>query len=199
MHTEEIAKPWYREVWFWLLVSPMLTLIVTVPIMITTAFNGADDRVLDNYYKEGRMINHRFEEQALAVKLKIGGVITFDWQTGELWFNANQAISKTQLVVAFSHPADAALDFSLPLKQVDTQRFRADLTSMQKGRWYFALQGTLEEALAPQPLKATPAPAGIHKAYEQKASLNIWRIPGEVNLADATDGVSRVELKAVAH
>ncbi len=199
MHTEDIAKPWYRELWFWLLVSPMLTLIVTVPIMITTAFKGADDRVLDNYYKEGRMINNRFEEQALAVNLKMGGVIVFDWQTGELWFNANQDIAKTHLLVAFSHPANAALDFSLPLKQVDARRFRADLTSMQKGRWYFALQGTLQEALAPQPLKATPTPAGIHKAYEQKASLTIWRITGEVNLADATDGVSRVVLKAVAH
>lgn len=183
MSIEKEAKPWFRELWFWLLISPMLTLIVTVPIMITTAFKGADDRVLDNYYKEGRMINHRFEEQALAVKLNIAGVIAFDWQTGELWFEANQSLSGMKLVVEFSHPAQANLDFVLPLIQVDSRRFRADLVPMEKSRWYFTLQGLMP---------------GQEDTQEHK-SQQVWRVPGEVNLADAQDGLSKVILKAVEH
>ena len=193
MSIEKVAKPWFRELWFWLLISPMLTLIVTVPIMITTAFKGADDRVLDNYYKEGRMINHRFEEQALAVSLNIAGVMEFDWQTGELWFEANQTLSNMNLVVEFSHPAYANLDFVLPLKSVDSRRFRADLVPMEKSRWYFTLQGAMKAE------DSTKDNSTKDNSAKDNSLTKIWRVPGEVNLADSKNAISKVELKAVEH
>lgn len=205
MNTQTVAKPWYKETWFWLLISPMLTLIVTIPIMITTAFKGADDRVLDNYYKEGRMINHRFEELALAVELNIGGLLKLDWQTGELWFESNQALEGASIQVDFSHPARADLDFSLPLKAVDATRFRADLSVMQKGRWYFVLQGTRpDHAMAQASVTSPVASPGTPQLQadqtpQNKQKANVWRIAGEVNLADAKEGLSTIPLKAYAH
>ena len=135
------AKPWYRQLWFWLLISPMLTLIVSVPIMLTTAFKGADDRVIDDYYKEGRMINNHFESLTLAVDLNIGGNLHVDWQTGEVWFVANQPLADDALALNFSHPAKVEFDFAVELRSVDNTRYRGDLPSMQKGRWYMSLQG----------------------------------------------------------
>ena len=169
MTTEVAAKPWYKETWFWLLISPMLTLIVSVPIMLTTAFKGADDRVLDDYYKEGRMINNRFEAKALALEHDITASIEFDWVTGEAWLNANQPLPSDSLRLFFSHPAKADLDFSLTLKQVSAQRYRADIPSMARGRWYLELEGDIEG--------------------------ETWRISDEVNLAET----HTVALRAAAH
>ncbi len=137
----DIAKPWYRELWFWLLISPMLTLIVTIPLMISTAFKGADDRVIDDYYKEGRMINHRFEAQRMAVALNIRADIVFDWESGELWLTVNQSLPDETLTLLFSHPAKAKFDFSLLLRRVDELRYRVDLPSMQRSHWYLSLEG----------------------------------------------------------
>lgn len=178
MNTLSSAKPWYKELWFWLLVSPMLTLVVSVPVMLTTAFKGADDRVLDNYYKEGRMINHRFEEHALAVQLGVTGVLAFDWTVGELWFTAEKPLTSNNLDLYFSHPANANKDFSLTLKQVSPNRYRADLDGMERGRWYISLQGTVN-----------------HEGVESH-----WRIPSDVNLAnvDASNRTSK-ELIATTH
>lgn len=158
-----MAKPWYKELWFWLLISPMLTLIVTVPIMLTTAFKGADDRVIDDYYKEGRMINNRFEAQALALTRGISGQLDFDWTVGEVWFVANTSLSEASLNLGFSHPAKAELDFSLTLKKASAKRYRADLPSMYKGRWYIYLEGGLTDG----------------------EGEKVWRLSETVNLTDS--------------
>ncbi|HEY7773543.1 MAG TPA: FixH family protein [Marinagarivorans sp.] len=177
----EQAKSWYKELWFWLLISPMLTLFVSVPIMLTTAFKGADDRVLDNYYKEGRMINHRFEEQALAFELGISGVIEFDWVIGELSFTSSQALTSPSIDVQFSHPAEAAQDFTITLRRMSPTRYRADLESLSRGRWYLSVRGTVAATGADQESRA-------------------WRIPDEINLADAdASNRTRKTLIATAH
>lgn len=174
----EQAKPWFKELWFWLLISPMLTLIVSVPIMVTTAFKGADDRVLDDYYKEGRMINHRFEEQTLAFELGISGVIEFDWVVGELSFTANQELDSASIDVQLSHPADAAQDLTMTLRKTSATRYRADIDSLSRGRWYLSVQGIVQQG-------------------EQERA---WRIVDEINLADV-DANNRTKkiLIAIVH
>lgn len=138
------AKPWYKELWFWLLISPMLTLLVSVPIMLTTAFKGADDRVLDNYYKEGRMINHRFEEQKLAVLLNLHGEVAVDQKTRELWVSFKSPINVPQITLAFSHPAKKELDWTVDLTLTGPERYRAALPQVS-GRWYLLLTGQHQE------------------------------------------------------
>ena len=164
----DIAKPWYKELWFWLLISPMLTLIVTIPMMITTAFKGADDRVIDDYYKEGRMINNRFDAQRIAFALNLKGELVFDWLSGELWFTANQALPDEILTLLFSHPAKKKFDFSLVLRRVDDFRYRVDLPSMQRSHWYLSLEGLHDDA--------------------------VWRITADAEL-DATDTVLMVAVE----
>ena len=178
MNTLSPAKPWYKELWFWLLISPMLTLIVSVPVMITTAFKGADDRVLDKYYKEGRMINHRFEEHALAVELGVGGTVQVDWAVGELWFLSTEVLPSNSLDIQFSHPANADKDFTLTLKQVSPKRYRADLVQLERGRWYISLLGVVSDN-------------GVEKK---------WRIPSDINLTDVdSTNRTRKELFATSH
>jgi hypothetical protein len=171
-------KPWYRELWFWLLVAPLLTLLVSVPIMLITAFKGADNRVVDNYYHEGRMINHRFEEQALAVELGISGQLGFDWASGEVWFISNKLLDVPALNLLFSHPSRANQDFQVVLYNVGERRYRADLSSMSKGRWYIALQG-IDPSQTP---------------------LKPWRLLAEINIAPK-DGFETdyFELAATLH
>ncbi len=131
----------YREPWFWLLLSPMLTLIVSVPIMLTTAFRDADDRVLDDYYKEGRMINSRFETEILASQLGIAGEVMIDRALQEVWFITTPTLDIPTIELQLSHPAKAAWDHTLTLKQTTPGRFRAELPTLHGDRWYLMLLG----------------------------------------------------------
>lgn len=153
------VKPWYKELWFWLLVSPMLTLLVSVPIMLTTAFKGADDRVLDNYYKEGRMINHRFEEQKLASLLNLHGDIVVDQEAGLLQVNFKSPINVPEITLEFSHPAKKELDWTQTLKLTGPERYSAPINDAA-GRWYVLLTGKHQDKTWRIPSEIVIEPSG---------------------------------------
>lgn len=153
------AKPWYKELWFWLLVSPMLTLLVSVPIMLTTAFKGADDRVLDNYYKEGRMINHRFEEQKLASLLNLHGDIVVDLDTGLLQIIFKSPINVPEISVEFSHPAKKELDWTQTIKLTGPDRYSGSVDEVA-GRWYVVLTGEHQGQVWRIPTEIVIEPSG---------------------------------------
>ncbi|WP_280522441.1 FixH family protein [Cellvibrio mixtus] len=81
---EENAKPWYREFWFWFVFSPLIYIIIMCSITVTIALKGADDVIVDNYYKEGRMINQALEQDQRARDLGLSGDLRFDRTTGEV-------------------------------------------------------------------------------------------------------------------
>lgn len=95
--TDESLKPWYRQFWFWFVFSPLIYIMIMCSVTVTIALKGADDVIIDNYYKEGRMINQTLEQDKQAAALGLGGELRFDRTTGEI-----------SLVIA-NPPADPAL------------------------------------------------------------------------------------------
>lgn len=154
MQSVNNAKPWFKELWFWLLISPMLTLLVSVPIMLTTAFKGADDRVLDNYYKEGRMINHRFEEQKLAALLNLQGAISVNPSTQELSVLFKTPMNAPTITLEFSHPAAKERDFIVELSLTSPEHYWGMLPKVS-GRWYVLLTGKHQDRLWRIPAEIT--------------------------------------------
>ncbi|MGH1439690.1 MAG: FixH family protein [Cellvibrionaceae bacterium] len=141
-------KPWYRQFWAWFILSPLIVVFIVSSITITLAVKGADDRVLDNYYKEGRMINIRLEEDLLASALNISANIEFDIDINELTLQLKQdsAGLPEQLKLEFSHPAKAALDHTLLLNRIAENQYQAELSDkLLLSRWYLRLLPTLED------------------------------------------------------
>jgi hypothetical protein len=151
-------SPW-REPWFWFVLGPLLLTIATSSVFVYIAVSGADQRVVDDYYSAGKAINHRFEADKLAIALGVGAVVRVDKITQEVFVELSGLPNYPgELILYFSHPVKSSEDTTLPLKQINTNRYRADLSKIINGRWY--LQLSPQEAIT-----------------EKK-----WRLVGELDL-----------------
>lgn len=139
MMKQKEKAPAYKEPWFWMVMGPLLVVMMVTISMAVVAFRGADDRVEDSYFKQGRMINKRFAEEAAAMTLGVRGTLEFDFATGEVFAKLEAKELPADLVLTFSHPSDADRDLTLTMKPIGEGRYRADIPAVTAGRWYLII------------------------------------------------------------
>jgi len=166
---EEIVKPWYRQFWFWFVFSPLIYIIIMCSVTVTIALKGADDVIIDNYYKEGRMINQALEQDKRAQELGLSGDLSFDRTTGEISLTiANPPTDATlmpeQLLLMMGHPVKAAKDQLITLTAIAPGKYRGELKNAPDYSWYLTLYPVKDLAL------------------RKEAS---WTLSGEINFRDA--------------
>lgn len=156
---EVIEKSTWRQPWFWLVMAPLLLSISTSLVFVYIAVSGADQRVVDDYYTEGKAINHRFEADKLALSLGVGAAVQIDTISSEVIVELTGLdYFPESLSLYFSHPVKSTEDITIQLKKINASRYRADLTKAFKGRWYLQL-------------------SSLENAPEKK-----WRLVGEIDL-----------------
>ena len=141
---EESLKPWYRQFWFWFVFSPLIYIIIMCSITVTIALKGADDVIIDNYYKEGRMINQALEQDKRAQALGLSGNLSFDRTIGEVSLTiANVPTDATllpqQLLLMMGHPVKAAKDQLITLNAIAPGKYRGELLVEPDYSWYLTL------------------------------------------------------------
>ena len=77
MKTEQDVKPFYRKFWFWFVFTPLIVVVCVSLTMVTVAFRHADDVVIDNYYKEGRMINQTMGAGSTRIGIRFNCAVAF--------------------------------------------------------------------------------------------------------------------------
>jgi hypothetical protein len=160
--SNDIPKKWYREFWAWFILTPLIVVVIVSSFTVTVAVRNADDRVLDDYYKQGRMINMRIDEDLVAAQLQLTADITIDQTINELSVilrSVNAVFPKT-IVLDFSHPSDQALDHSVLLTHIAKGQYQAELSRELLYRWYLRI-----------------FPQEIPEGGKQ------WRLRGEIDLA----------------
>ena len=140
----ENAKPWYREFWFWFVFSPLIYIMIMCSITVSIALNGADDVIIDNYYKEGRMINQALEQDQRARDLGIHADLQFDRTSGEVSLKlvsasvAGDAFPDTILLM-MGHPVKEEKDQLISLKAIAPGLYRGELLAKPEYSWYLTL------------------------------------------------------------
>ncbi len=177
--TDEIVLPWYRQFWFWFVFGPLIFIIIMCGFTVSIALKGADDVIIDNYYKEGRMINQTLEQDRRAQALGLSGDLTFDRTTGEISLSIANAPSDAtlmpeQLLLMMGHPVKAAKDQLITLTAIAPGKYRGELQAEPDYSWYLTLY----------PIKDL--------AERNQAA---WTISGEINfrVADKTLLAPRVK------
>lgn len=163
---QETQKPWYREFWAWFILAPLLLVVVVSTYTVSLAVRHADDRVVDNYYKEGRMINVRLDEDLVAVQLQLVADIAFDQKVAELVVQLS-AIDQTfpdAINLELSHPSDQELDHQVQLQHIAQGQYQAELDRELSYRWYLRLR----------PADPKPNTASVNKK---------WRLRGEIDFS----------------
>lgn len=156
--------PWYREPWAWVVAAPIFLVFAVCAVLVTTAVRFADDVVTDDYYKEGKLVNHRFAAEAFAVEHDIAGSLTLDAGAREFLLKLNTPLNTDdRLVLKLSHPVEADFDQTFELKRRSLTGYAAPLNSLPEGRWYVRVEG-----------------------FEAGAETLTWRLSGEVDFSSVS-------------
>lgn len=141
------AQPWYRQFWLWVVLAPLITVVCVSAVTVSIAFRHADDVVIDNYYKQGRMINQTMEQDRRALALGLSANLRFDRATGEIFLEipAQDAVPE-QLLLTLDHPFEENLDQQIILQQVSPGQYRGELESVPEYAWYLSLMPELNRA-----------------------------------------------------
>ena len=173
MKTEQDTQPFYRQFWFWFVFTPLIVVVCVSLTMVTVAFRHADDVVIDNYYKEGRMINQTMEQDRRALELNLTAQLRFDRTTGEVFLQIPQQASvPAQLLLLLDHPFEADLDQQVVLQQTSSGHYRGSLEFNPRNNWYLSLLPVLDK-------------------HQRKVAE--WLLSGDVRMGIAVEGAKLEE------
>src|SRR5690554_2725572 len=146
MTTPENIKPWYRQGWLWIVLTPLIAVVCVSAVLVTVAFRYSDDVVIDNYYKQGRMINQTLVQDRAALAYGLVAQLRFDQTTGEVLVTlpAHESVPE-QLLLLLDHPFEADLDQEVILHQLAPGRYRGDLDRQLAFSWYLVLLPELDQ------------------------------------------------------
>lgn len=139
--------PWYKQFWCWFILAPLLIIMIIWIPFLTVIVKGADDTVQDNYYKEGRAINERVDQDRHARELGLHGQLTLEHGKAVL------ALSSTQegyqlprvLYLYLDHPFEEDYDQQSVLLEVAPGQYQGELKEELQNSWYVRITSTEAE------------------------------------------------------
>lgn len=135
---EEQTRPWYRQVWFWLLMAPPLVSMFAGSSLIVVSVIHSDSMVVDDYERVGRAMNKYMARDDRAVELGITARLHVDGAGARAVLQGLDGLPEN-LRLQLSHPTHAERDLELELRPDSTGVFRADTNRWSPGRWYVTL------------------------------------------------------------
>jgi uncharacterized protein len=137
-----VPKPWYRQLWPWLLIAGPAIVVVAA---LTTAWIAAstDDGVIaDDYYKRGLMINKELDRTARADAMALGAVLHVapDGTVRLEMSGFARSAAPDAVTLALVHPTRAGQDRVLTLKRAADGAYIGALGTPVQGRWHVAVE-----------------------------------------------------------
>ncbi|WP_339614772.1 FixH family protein [uncultured Gilvimarinus sp.] len=164
---QKLERPWYKEPWLWFVLTPLIVVVVVSMVTVTLAVKYADDTVIDNYYKEGRMINQSLEQDKRAKLWGLTADMSWQAEGRELTvvLHSDAIPMPASLSLWLDHPFDEKQDAFMVLQRSGKNQFHGTLPAFDN-LWYVTL-----------------APEQTRDARRAAP----WRLRTEVNFAERTD------------
>jgi hypothetical protein len=103
------------------------------------AFTGKDSMVIDDYYKEGRVINLKIKKLQQAKILNISTKTQVFADYVEVTFISGEPENGEALILDFYHSTQKFKDFSVTVLRDANGVYRAPLTDDTLGKWQLSL------------------------------------------------------------
>lgn len=134
-------RPWYRELWPWLLIAPPAASVVLGAVMWTLAASTDDGLVVDDYYKQGLAINQVLDREARARTLAIRALVTFNPERTRVRLQlAGDGPPPARLTLRLAHPTRAGEDQTIALAPAAGGVFEGAMQPPAAGRWHVLLE-----------------------------------------------------------
>ena len=130
-------KPWYKQLWPWLLISGPATVLVAGAITMWLAFSTADGLVAEDYYKQGLAINKRLAREDAAKALGISASVAL--RADRIHVDLKGA-APDALFVHMAHATRAGHDVRLRLTPVAPGAYEAELAGLPRGHWRVVIE-----------------------------------------------------------
>jgi len=130
-------KPWYRQLWPWLIISGPAAVLVAGAATIWIAFASADGLVVEDYYKQGLAINKVLAREDAAARLGISADMKIEGESLSIILEGDQPEA---LFVHLAHATRAGLDQRLRLAREGGGRYAAQLPPLAPGRWRVVIE-----------------------------------------------------------
>jgi len=130
-------RPWYRQLWPWLLISGPGGVLVAGAVTMWLAFSGADGVVAEDYYKQGLAINRQLAREEAARAQGIAATI----ELGDDRIRVRlSGAAPEALFVHLAHATRAGHDVRLRLTRAANGAYEAALEPLPKGRWRVVIE-----------------------------------------------------------
>jgi len=134
---------WYREPYVWLLIAFPLLAVVGGFITLGLAIASNDGLVVDDYYKEGLMINRvlKRDQAAAALGLEAGIEISPERDRIALSLRGNSYfVAPVVLQVSFLHATRKGFDRHITAQKSGNNVYSAGISPLIKGHWYVQIE-----------------------------------------------------------
>lgn len=131
------TEPWFRQFWPWFLILLPASVVVASFVTMYIAYYGADDLVVDEYYKDGLAINRQLEKKQRSSELGISAGLHFSNDHVTVRFEG--PVDAQLLNLTLSHPLEADRDFSLTVSRIAPGIYQAPLPAPVAPRWLWIL------------------------------------------------------------
>ncbi len=135
---DDDLEPWYRQFWPWVLILLPASVVVAGLVTVYIAYEGADDMVADEYYKEGLAINRKLEKLQQAQQMGISAALHISGN--DIRIDTKGPVTASQLALLLSHPLEANRDFSVPLILSTPGIYLGRLPATVSPRWHWSLE-----------------------------------------------------------
>ena len=130
-------KPWYRQLWPWLIISGPAAVLVAGAVTTWIAFDSADGLVAEDYYKQGMAINKVLAREEAARRLGVSAELAIE--DGRLRVRL-QGQAPEALFVHLAHATRAGHDQRLRLAPAGDAVYEAELPPLPAGRWRLVIE-----------------------------------------------------------
>jgi len=136
----ETEGPWYKQFWLWFIVTPLLVVFALGFTMLYMAIKTNDGVVVDNFYKDGKGIYVRNDEDALARERGLRAELR--WVDDQLLvaLSGDLAPMPEALKLLFIFPTAQAGDVSLVLQHQGLGQYQGRLPSPVTGNRQLQIQ-----------------------------------------------------------
>ena len=132
-----MTRPWYRQLWPWLLISGPAAVIVAGAATIWIAFASADGLVAEDYYRQGLAINHRVAREEAARRLGISAEVTVTAGRVRVRLQGQQP---EVLFVHLAHATRAGHDVRIRLTASAGGLYEGEVGPLPRGRWRVVIE-----------------------------------------------------------
>ena len=131
------TQPWYRQFWLWFLIALPASVVVAALATAYIAHRGADDLVVEDYYKDGLAINRQLEKEERATQLGLSATLQFSDDAVRVHMAG--PVTDTELQLLLSHPMEADRDFTVTLARIGPNVYSGTLAQGIAPHWHWTL------------------------------------------------------------